>query len=135
MRVSISGRGRALLQDSNSQSVTGRNASHSTPLPASAWATPRSVLTCTAYVCLVTTSVLGVGLPLRPLNISCSTTHTSISTTLHHAHGSLPWPSQHPPGSLRGPYPPLTATCCPSPYLGLLEEDRPTSTPVIPTQE
>ncbi|MPC25009.1 hypothetical protein E2C01_018106 [Portunus trituberculatus] len=65
------------------------------PLPASAWATPRPVFTCTAYVCLVTLSVLGVGLPQRPSNISCSTVHASTPTTLHHAHSSPPWPSQH----------------------------------------
>ncbi|MPC85694.1 hypothetical protein E2C01_080478 [Portunus trituberculatus] len=39
----------------------------------------------------------------------------------------------HPPGGLRRP--PLLATCCPSPYLCLLEEDRPATTPVIPTQD
>ncbi|MPC83522.1 hypothetical protein E2C01_078234 [Portunus trituberculatus] len=30
---------------------------------------------------------------------------------------------------------PLLATCCPLPYLCLLEEDRPATTPVIPTQD
>ncbi|MPC91558.1 hypothetical protein E2C01_086604 [Portunus trituberculatus] len=39
----------------------------------------------------------------------------------------------HFPGGLRGPS--LLATCCPSPYLCLLEEDRPATTPVIPTQD
>ncbi|MPC62656.1 hypothetical protein E2C01_056745 [Portunus trituberculatus] len=39
----------------------------------------------------------------------------------------------HPPGGLRRP--PLLATCCPSPYLCLLGEDQPTTTPVIPTQD
>ncbi|MPC92063.1 hypothetical protein E2C01_087135 [Portunus trituberculatus] len=39
----------------------------------------------------------------------------------------------HLPGCLR--LPPLLATCCPSPYLCLLEEDRPATTPVIPTQD
>ncbi|MPC13552.1 hypothetical protein E2C01_006290 [Portunus trituberculatus] len=39
----------------------------------------------------------------------------------------------HPPGSLRRP--PLLATCCPSPYLCLLEEDQPATTPVISTQD
>ncbi|MPC45597.1 hypothetical protein E2C01_039301 [Portunus trituberculatus] len=39
----------------------------------------------------------------------------------------------HPPGGLR--HPPLLATCCPSPYLCLLEEDQPATTPVIPTQD
>ncbi|MPD05934.1 hypothetical protein E2C01_101706 [Portunus trituberculatus] len=38
-----------------------------------------------------------------------------------------------PPGGLR--HPPLLATCCPPPYLCLLEEDRPATTPVIPTQD
>ncbi|MPC32428.1 hypothetical protein E2C01_025738 [Portunus trituberculatus] len=41
--------------------------------------------------------------------------------------------SANPPGGLRRP--PLLATCCPSPYLWLLEEDRPATTPVIPTQD
>ncbi|MPC99103.1 hypothetical protein E2C01_094499 [Portunus trituberculatus] len=39
----------------------------------------------------------------------------------------------HPPGGLWRP--PLLGTCCPSPYLCLLEEDRPATTPVITTQE
>ncbi|MPD03304.1 hypothetical protein E2C01_098936 [Portunus trituberculatus] len=39
----------------------------------------------------------------------------------------------HPPGGLRRP--PLLVTCCPSPYLNLLEEDRPATTLVIPTQD
>ncbi|MPC76863.1 hypothetical protein E2C01_071297 [Portunus trituberculatus] len=37
----------------------------------------------------------------------------------------------HPPHGLRRP--PLLATCCPSPYLCLLEEDRSATMPVIPT--
>ncbi|MPC99436.1 hypothetical protein E2C01_094849 [Portunus trituberculatus] len=65
------------------------------PLPTSAWATPYSVFTCTAYVCLVTTSALGVGLPLRPWNISCFNAHASTLTILHYAPGSSPWLSQH----------------------------------------
>ncbi|MPC79306.1 hypothetical protein E2C01_073827 [Portunus trituberculatus] len=65
------------------------------PSPASAWATPCSVLTCTAYVCLVTTFALGVGLPLMPWNISCFSAHASTLNILHYAPGSLPWPSQH----------------------------------------
>ncbi|MPC81833.1 hypothetical protein E2C01_076469 [Portunus trituberculatus] len=60
------------------------------PLPASIWATPHSVLTCTAYVCFVTLSALGVGLPLRPWNISCFNVHASTLTTLHYAPSSLP---------------------------------------------
>ncbi|MPC85298.1 hypothetical protein E2C01_080067 [Portunus trituberculatus] len=39
----------------------------------------------------------------------------------------------HPPGGLRRP--PFLATCCPSPYLCLLKEDRPATMPVIPTQD
>ncbi|MPC55155.1 hypothetical protein E2C01_049086 [Portunus trituberculatus] len=39
----------------------------------------------------------------------------------------------HPPGGLRCP--PLLATCCPSPYLCLLEEDQPATTSVLPTQD
>ncbi|MPC99618.1 hypothetical protein E2C01_095045 [Portunus trituberculatus] len=65
------------------------------PSPASAWATPRSVLTCIAYVCLVTSPALGVGLPLRPWNISCFNAHASSLNILHYAPGSLPWSSQH----------------------------------------
>ncbi|MPC95467.1 hypothetical protein E2C01_090681 [Portunus trituberculatus] len=71
-------------------------------LPASAWATPRSVLSCIVYVCLVTTSALGVGLSLRPWNISCFNAHASSLNILHYAPGSLPWPSQH--------------STCPSPW-------------------
>ncbi|MPC58372.1 hypothetical protein E2C01_052374 [Portunus trituberculatus] len=51
--------------------------------PALTCGTPCSVLTCNAYICLVTPSALGVGLPLKPWNI------------LHYAPGSPPWPSQH----------------------------------------
>ncbi|MPC78313.1 hypothetical protein E2C01_072797 [Portunus trituberculatus] len=40
-------------------------------------------------------SALGVGLPLRPSNISCSTVHASTPTALHYVPGSLPWASQH----------------------------------------
>ncbi|MPC45241.1 hypothetical protein E2C01_038935 [Portunus trituberculatus] len=35
------------------------------------------LLTCTSYVCLVAPSNLGVGLPLRPWNISCFNAHAS----------------------------------------------------------
>ncbi|MPD04395.1 hypothetical protein E2C01_100080 [Portunus trituberculatus] len=49
------------------------------PMPTSSWATPRSVLTCTTYVCLVSPSALGVGLPLRPWNISCSNATLPLS--------------------------------------------------------
>ncbi|MPC19029.1 hypothetical protein E2C01_011933 [Portunus trituberculatus] len=65
------------------------------PLPTSVRATPRSVLTCIAYVDLVTTSALGVGLPLRPWNISCFIAHASSLNILHYAPGSPPQPSQH----------------------------------------
>ncbi|MPC38484.1 hypothetical protein E2C01_031991 [Portunus trituberculatus] len=65
------------------------------PLLASAWATPRSVLSCIAYVCPVTPSALGVGLPMRPWNISCFNAHASSINILHYAPGSPPWPSQH----------------------------------------
>ncbi|MPC61438.1 hypothetical protein E2C01_055510 [Portunus trituberculatus] len=61
-------------------------------LPASAWVTPYSVITCTAYICLLTPSALSVGLPVRPLNISCFNAH---SYTLHYIPGSLSWASQH----------------------------------------
>ncbi|MPC56035.1 hypothetical protein E2C01_049984 [Portunus trituberculatus] len=40
--------------------------------------------TCTAYVCLVTPSALGVGLPLRPWNISYFSAHASTLNTLHY---------------------------------------------------
>ncbi|MPC31883.1 hypothetical protein E2C01_025183 [Portunus trituberculatus] len=39
----------------------------------------------------------------------------------------------HSPCGLRRP--PLLATYCPSPYLFLLEEDRPATMPVIPAQD
>ncbi|MPC76945.1 hypothetical protein E2C01_071382 [Portunus trituberculatus] len=65
------------------------------PLPATGWATPRSVLTCIAYVCLMTPSALGVRLPLRPWNISCFNAHASSLNILHYAPGSTPCPSQH----------------------------------------
>ncbi|MPC39066.1 hypothetical protein E2C01_032585 [Portunus trituberculatus] len=52
------------------QSVShGKERKAHQPLSTSAWATPRSVLTCIAYICLVTPSALGVGLPLRPWNM------------------------------------------------------------------
>ncbi|MPC74952.1 hypothetical protein E2C01_069335 [Portunus trituberculatus] len=97
------------------------------PSPASAWATPRSVLVCTAYVCLVTPSALGVGLPLRQWNISCFNAHASTLNILHNTRPA------HLPGSLRRL--PFLATCCHLPYLCLLEEDWPATTPVIPTHD
>ncbi|MPC71286.1 hypothetical protein E2C01_065558 [Portunus trituberculatus] len=64
------------------QSVShGKERKAHQPSPTSAWATPHSVLICTAYVCLVTPSVLGVGLPLRPWNISCFSAHASTQHT------------------------------------------------------
>ncbi|MPC81011.1 hypothetical protein E2C01_075611 [Portunus trituberculatus] len=58
--------------------------------------------------------------------------HTSLcSPALRPGHhNTLP---AHPPGGFRRP--PLLATCCPSPYLCLLEEDWPATTPVISTQD
>ncbi|MPC76943.1 hypothetical protein E2C01_071380 [Portunus trituberculatus] len=95
------------------------------------------LLTCPSYVCLVAPSVLGVGLPLRPWNISYFNAHVSILNILHYAPGSPPWPSQHsifppswrpqastPPGNLLS-----FGTSC------LLEEDWLATTPVIPTQD
>ncbi|MPC90542.1 hypothetical protein E2C01_085533 [Portunus trituberculatus] len=101
------------------------------------WATPRSVLTCIAYVCLVTPSALGVALPLSPWNISCFNAHASSLNILNYAPGSPPWPSQHStcPPSWRPQASTFPSTCCPSPYFCLLEEDRPATTPVITTQE
>ncbi|MPD04624.1 hypothetical protein E2C01_100321 [Portunus trituberculatus] len=106
--------------------------------PASARATPCSVLTCTAYICLMRPSALRAVLPLRPWNISCFNAHGSALNILHYAPGSavtittLNLPT-HYHGGLR--YPSLLVTCCPSPFLCLLEEDRPATTPLIPTQD
>ncbi|MPC53845.1 hypothetical protein E2C01_047747 [Portunus trituberculatus] len=64
------------------QSVShGKECKAHKPSTTSAWATPRSVLTCTAYVCLVTPSASGVRLPLRPWNISCFNAHASTQHT------------------------------------------------------
>ncbi|MPC95037.1 hypothetical protein E2C01_090231 [Portunus trituberculatus] len=57
-------------------------------LPTSAWAIPYSVLICIA---ILTPSALGVGLLLRPSNISCFNAHASTLTILHYT----PCPSQH----------------------------------------
>ncbi|MPC58968.1 hypothetical protein E2C01_052981 [Portunus trituberculatus] len=73
----------------------GKERKEHQPSPASAWATPRSVLICTTYVCLMIPSVFDVGLPLRPWNISCFNAHAFTLTILHYAPGSPPWPSQH----------------------------------------
>ncbi|MPC82128.1 hypothetical protein E2C01_076774 [Portunus trituberculatus] len=73
-----------------------------------------------------------------PWNISCFNAHASILNILHYATGlaitTLDMPT-HPPGGLR--HPPFLAiiTCCPSPYLCLLEEDWPATTPVISIQD
>ncbi|MPC76944.1 hypothetical protein E2C01_071381 [Portunus trituberculatus] len=78
------------------QSVSqGKERKAHQPSPTSAWATPRSVLTRTTYVCLLIPSALGVGLPLRPCKISCFNAPTSTLNILHYAPGSQPWPSQH----------------------------------------
>ncbi|MPC95219.1 hypothetical protein E2C01_090420 [Portunus trituberculatus] len=63
--------------------------------------------------------------------------HASTLNILHYAPGSPSWPSQHLtcPPSWWPQASPILATCCPSPYLCLLEEDRPATTPVIPTQD
>ncbi|MPC74731.1 hypothetical protein E2C01_069105 [Portunus trituberculatus] len=65
-------------------------------------------------------------MPMPPLSTYCI---TLPALRLGH-HNTRP---AHPLGGLRGP--PFLATCCPSPYLSLLEEDRPATTPVIPTQD
>ncbi|MPC85695.1 hypothetical protein E2C01_080479 [Portunus trituberculatus] len=75
------------------------------PSPASAWATLRSVLTCTTYVCLVTPSALGVRLLLRPWNISCINAHASTQHIALHSRLSalaiITRPA-HPPGVVAG---------------------------------
>ncbi|MPC99619.1 hypothetical protein E2C01_095046 [Portunus trituberculatus] len=65
-------------------------------------------------------------MPTPPLSTHC------ITLPARHPghHNTQP---AHPLGGLRRP--PLLTTCCPSPYLCLLEEDRPATTPVIPTQD
>ncbi|MPC64484.1 hypothetical protein E2C01_058601 [Portunus trituberculatus] len=65
-------------------------------------------------------------MPTLPLSTYCTT-----RPALHPGHHITR--SAHPPGGLRRP--PVPATCCPKPYLFLLEEDRPATTPVIPTQD
>ncbi|MPC76864.1 hypothetical protein E2C01_071298 [Portunus trituberculatus] len=89
-------RGRMSAVTRFKQSVShGKERKAHQPSPASSWATPRSVLTCTAYVCLVTPSALGVGLPLMPWNISCFNAHPSTLNILQYAPSFPPWPSQH----------------------------------------
>ncbi|MPC62422.1 hypothetical protein E2C01_056507 [Portunus trituberculatus] len=63
MEGSISWEGRAPFQEDSKSVSHGKERKPQQLSPTSAWATPRSVLTCTAYVCLVTPSVLGIGLP------------------------------------------------------------------------
>ncbi|MPC57941.1 hypothetical protein E2C01_051933 [Portunus trituberculatus] len=66
--------------------------------------------------------------------LQCPRYHSTYCTTLSALcpghHNTRP---AYPPGGLRRP--PLLATCCPLPYLCLLEEDWPATTPVIPTQD
>ncbi|MPC44114.1 hypothetical protein E2C01_037778 [Portunus trituberculatus] len=122
------------------QSVShGKERKAHQPLPASAWATPRPVLTCITYVSLVSCDPFcsWCRTTLRLWNISCFNVHASSLNILHYApalrpghHNTQP---AHPLGGLR--HPPFLATCCPSPYLCLIEEDRPATTPVILTQE
>ncbi|MPC92461.1 hypothetical protein E2C01_087552 [Portunus trituberculatus] len=84
------------------QSVShGKERKAHQPLLASAWATPRSVLTCIAYVCLVTPPALSVGLPLRPWNISCFNAHLSSPNILHYAPGHHNTRPAHPLGGLQ----------------------------------
>ncbi|MPC97824.1 hypothetical protein E2C01_093160 [Portunus trituberculatus] len=65
-------------------------------------------------------------MPTLPLSTHCTTL-----PALHPGyHNTRP---AHPPGGLRRPL--ILVTCCPSPYLCLLEIDRPSTTPVIPTQD
>ncbi|MPC73528.1 hypothetical protein E2C01_067860 [Portunus trituberculatus] len=108
------------------QSVShGKERKAHQPLPTSTWATPCSVLISIAYVGLVTTSALGVGLSLRPWNISCFVAHACSLNILHYAPLALRPGHQNtqpvlPPGSLRRP--PLLATYCPSSYLCFLRK-------------
>ncbi|MPC09210.1 hypothetical protein E2C01_001813 [Portunus trituberculatus] len=100
------------------QSVShGKGRKPEQPSPAFTWVIPHSELTCTTYICLLSPSALA-----------------STLTTLHYALGSPPWPSQiHD-------LPTLLAASGFNPsqhpaVLSLLEEDRPATTPVIPTQD
>ncbi|MPC90329.1 hypothetical protein E2C01_085306 [Portunus trituberculatus] len=65
-------------------------------------------------------------MPTPPLSTYCIT----LPALRPGHHNTRP---AHPPGGLRRP--PFLATCCPLPYLCLLEEDQPATTPVILTQE
>ncbi|MPC54753.1 hypothetical protein E2C01_048678 [Portunus trituberculatus] len=104
------------------QSVShGKERKAHQPSPAPAWITLPSVLTCTDYVCLVT-----------PFCHWCMTIPEAMAHFLLQSPRFHSRPA-HPPGNLRRP--PHLATCCPSLYLCLLEEDRPATTPVIPTQD
>ncbi|MPC80798.1 hypothetical protein E2C01_075391 [Portunus trituberculatus] len=64
--------------------------------------------------------------PSLPLSKYC----TTLQALRPGHHNTRP---AYPPGGLRRPT--LLATCCPSPYLCLLEEERPATSPVIPTQD
>ncbi|MPC43962.1 hypothetical protein E2C01_037621 [Portunus trituberculatus] len=68
--------------------------------------------------------------------LQCPRFHSQLLNTLHYASrlSALAITTLgRPSGGLRCP--PVLATCCPSPYLCLLEEDRPATTPMIPTQD
>ncbi|MPC62655.1 hypothetical protein E2C01_056744 [Portunus trituberculatus] len=70
--------------------IHGKERKAHQPSPASAWATPCTVLTCTAYVCLVTPSDLGVGLPLSHGTFPASMPTLPLSTyVLHYAPQAL----------------------------------------------
>ncbi|MPC86085.1 hypothetical protein E2C01_080899 [Portunus trituberculatus] len=65
-------------------------------------------------------------MPTLPLSTYC----TMLLALRPGHHNTRP---AHPPGGLRRP--PLQAACCPKPYFCLLEEDQPTTTPVITPQD
>ncbi|MPC72442.1 hypothetical protein E2C01_066747 [Portunus trituberculatus] len=65
-------------------------------------------------------------MPMLPLSTYCI---TLLALCPGH-HNTRP---AHRLGGLRRP--PLLATCCPLPYLCPLEEDRPATMPMIPTQD
>ncbi|MPC33587.1 hypothetical protein E2C01_026942 [Portunus trituberculatus] len=95
-------------------------------LPASAWATPYSSLA----------PPMTTPEAIEHFLLQCprfQSQHTELRSWLSAlAIITLDMPT-HPHGGLR--LPPLLATCCPLPYLCLLEEDWPATMPVIPTQD